>query len=81
MFLNNAFARGSLNETINHVITACDLKYIDAPRAKELYELGREAERTLNGYINYVRRQKEGSQTYGDKYIPTPDETPEPPQE
>ena len=50
-------------------------------RAKELYELGREAERTLNGSISYVRRQKEGSQTYGDKYIPTPDETPEPPQE
>lgn len=71
------FARGSLNETINHIITASDLQYIDAPRARELYELGREAERTLNGYINHVRRQKEGSETYGNKYIPSPDETPE----
>ena len=26
------FARGSLNETISHVITAYDLKYLDAPR-------------------------------------------------
>jgi four helix bundle protein len=69
------FARGSLNETVNHVITASDLSYVDAPRARELYELGREAERTLNGYINHVRRQKEGSEAYGTKYIPAPGET------
>lgn len=72
------FARGSLNETINHVITASDLGFFDAPRAKALYELGREAERTLNGFFNHVRRQKEGSETYGDKYLKAPDETLEP---
>lgn len=69
-------ARGSLNETINHIITAHDLGYIDKARFQELYELGREAERALNGYINYVRRRKAGSETYGDKYIPAPDEIP-----
>jgi len=69
-------ARGSLNETINHTITARDLGYIDDTRFRELYELGRETERTLNGYINYVRRQKTGSEPYGDKYILTPGETP-----
>lgn len=67
-------ARGSLDETINHIITAHDLRYINEGRFRELYELGREMERALNGYINYVRRQKAGSETYGDKYILTPGE-------
>ena len=71
-------ARGSLDETINHIITAHDLAYISDARFRELYDLGRETERTLNGYIGYVRKLKTGSETYGDKYIPTPDEQPHP---
>ena len=74
-------ARGSLNETINHTITAHDLAYIDGTRFQELYDLGREAERTLNGYIGYVRRLKTGSEAYGDKYILAADETPTSPGE
>lgn len=62
-------ARGSLDETINHVVTARDLSYIGDERFQELYDLGREAERTLNGYIGYVRKLKVGSKNYGDKYI------------
>lgn len=69
-------ARGSLSETINHIITAHDLAYLADARYEELYQLGREAERTLNGYINHVHRQRTGSDIYGNKYIPTPDETP-----
>jgi len=65
------FARGSLDETINHIITAHDLAYIGDVRFRELYELGRETERMLNGYIGYVRKLKTGSNAYGDKYIPT----------
>lgn len=68
------YARGSLNETINHLITAHDLAYVSDARYQELYDLGREAERALNGYINYVRRQRTGSQDYGDRYIPAPGE-------
>jgi four helix bundle protein len=71
-------ARGSLNETVNHVITARDLVYIDDARFKELYEMGREAERTLNGYISYVRRQKAGREAYGDRYIAASDEASRP---
>ena len=55
-------ARGSLEETINHIVTAHDLAYIDDTGFQ------------LNGYIGYVRRLKVGSETYGDRYIPTPDE-------
>jgi four helix bundle protein len=67
-------ARGSLDETISHVIAAHDLTYIDDARSRVLQDLGRKAERTLNGYINYVRKLK-GRATYGDRYIHTPDVT------
>ena len=67
-------ARGSLEETINHIITAHDLAYITDTHFRELYDLGREAERTLNGYINYVRKLKTGSEAYGDQYIRASDE-------
>jgi len=63
------YARGSLNETISHVITAHDLAYIKDECYTELYDLGREAEMTLNGYINYIWRQKEGHETFGKKSL------------
>ena len=31
--------------------------------------MGRETERTLNGYINYVWKQKQGADHYGDHFI------------
>ena len=40
-------ADGSLTETINHIITAHDLDYMDDQRFQELYDLGREAERAI----------------------------------
>lgn len=63
------FARGSLTETINHVITAHDLGYIDDRRYQELYDLGREDERALNGYIAYVWKQRQGQANYGERLI------------
>lgn len=74
-------ARGSLDETINHIITAHDLDYIDDTRFRELYDSGREAERMLNGYINYIRKRKSGREMYGDKYISTSDEQSRQPKE
>jgi len=62
-------ARGSLAETIDHIITAHDLAYIDDQRYQELYELGREAERAVNGYIAYVWKQQQGRSYYGTHVI------------
>jgi len=62
------YARGSLDETINHIITAHDLRYIGDQRYQELYDLARETERTLNGYITYVWKQKQGLDHYGDRF-------------
>jgi len=63
------FARGSLTETINHIITAHDLSYMDAHRDQELYDLGREAERALNGYIAYAWKQQQGHAHYGARFV------------
>ncbi|HSN76843.1 MAG TPA: four helix bundle protein [Anaerolineae bacterium] len=62
-------ARGSLNETINHIITAHDLTYIEDQRFRELNDLGREAERALNGFISYVWRQRQGQTHYGERLV------------
>ncbi len=62
-------ARGSLMETISHIITAQDLKYTSTEQHQALYDLGREAERTLNGYINFTWKQQQGRNHYGERYI------------
>ena len=58
-------ARGSLAETISHLITCSDLNYISELRFHELHDLAQEAHRTLNGYISYVRRQQQGVKEFG----------------
>lgn len=62
-------ARGELNETLARLIDARVLSYIQQTEFEELYKLIRQAEQTLNGYMNYVRRQRAGSQEFGDKAI------------
>jgi four helix bundle protein len=62
-------ARGSLNETINHLVTAHDLGCVNDEQFRGLYDLGREAERALNGYIAYVWQQRQGHTTYGERLV------------
>ena len=64
-----SIARGELNETLARLIDARVLKYIQQPEFESLYKLIRQTEQTLNGYMNYVRRQRAGSQEYGDKSV------------
>ena len=52
-------ARGSLSETINHLIDGFDEKYIVEERLNYFKEKGKEIERLLNGYINYLRNQRD----------------------
>ncbi|CAG0928971.1 hypothetical protein TFLX_01199 [Thermoflexales bacterium] len=58
-------ARGSLTETENHLIDARHLEYIPTP----IYQMGRdlagEAQRLLNGYIDYLKREKPGKDEPG----------------
>jgi len=62
-------ARGSINEVIHHFITAKLLDYIAQTQFDELYALARRTERALNGYIAWVKKQKQGQAEYGDKAL------------
>lgn len=64
-----SIARGELNETLSHLINAKVLGYLDQRTFEALYQLIRETEQTLNGYMAYVRRQRSGSQEFGEKAI------------
>ena len=52
-------ARGSLTETINHLIDAMDANYISETILEDNRMKYKELERMLNGYITYLRTQKD----------------------
>jgi four helix bundle protein len=49
-------ARGSLFETLNHIIDAFDCKYIDDAKLVYFKNMIDEVGKLLNGYINYLRK-------------------------
>ena len=58
-------ARGSLDETISHMIAALDLDYIPTALYDDLRALADETRRLLNGYINFLKRRKQGDNEPG----------------
>jgi four helix bundle protein len=52
-------SRGSLTETLDHFITAFDEEYIDEVLLIAMREKYRNCLKLLNGYIAYLKRQKE----------------------
>lgn len=48
-------ARGSLSETLNHLIDAFDASYISQSQLSEFKNKADEVGRLLNGYISYLR--------------------------
>ncbi len=48
-------ARGSLSETLNHLIDASDCSYISAEQLRYYRHKLDELERILNGYIKYLK--------------------------
>lgn len=55
-------ARGSLEETLEHLITAFDGNYIDDEKLKELKEQYDNCLRLINGYIRYLAKSKRGEE-------------------
>jgi four helix bundle protein len=53
-------ARGSLSETINHLIDAFDEGYITTERLEYFKSKGKEIELLLNGYISWLRQKRDG---------------------
>jgi four helix bundle protein len=77
-------ARGSLDETLNHLVFAYEARFISEALFKELTAEGDEIEKMLNGYIAYLKRSKQGANEPGSGQtihaIPEPTST-EPPEE
>lgn len=61
-------ARGSLDETLGGFIACDELRYTSDELSAQR-ELCHSTLRSLNGYIRYVCRQKQGSQEYGDRSL------------
>ncbi len=58
-------ARGSLEETLSHLIFSYEAEYISESLYKELSAEGDEIDRMLNGYIAYLKRSKQGANEPG----------------
>jgi len=57
-------ARGSLEETLEHLITAFDENYIDLKLLKLKNEQQKECLRLINGYIRFLRTSKAGKSEF-----------------
>ena len=51
-------ARGSLNEVLDQFYIALDEKYINQENFDTIYMKGRELEKSINGYMSFLRNQK-----------------------
>jgi len=49
-------SRGSLTETLNHIIDAFDCKYISKQQLSELEQDLNELHKLLNGYLSFIRK-------------------------
>ncbi len=63
------FARGSLTEVLSAFIAANSLGYVDEEQLSWVRETEMEAEKSLNGYIAFIRKQQQGGSEYGNKYV------------
>jgi four helix bundle protein len=58
-------ARGSLEETISHIILASELGYLPTKITNDLINRGDEVARLINGYIEYLKRSRQGEDEPG----------------
>ncbi|MEO6733109.1 MAG: hypothetical protein ABIN01_17930 [Ferruginibacter sp.] len=52
-------ARGSLTETINHIIDVFDEKFITEEQLMIYKQKGKFIERLLNSYLNFLRKKRD----------------------
>jgi four helix bundle protein len=63
------YARGSLSETRSAFTAAERIGYITTEQQECAHTTEAEAQRSLNGYISFIRRQRQGHREYGDKAV------------
>lgn len=58
-------ARGSLNETISHLLLASKLGYLDGKVATDLVKRGNDLDRLICGYVAYLKKSRHGEKEPG----------------
>ncbi len=58
-------ARGSLKETLSHLVFALEAGYAPEAIYKELETEGEEIDKMLKGYISYLKKSKQGANEPG----------------
>jgi four helix bundle protein len=58
-------ARGSLDESLSHILLAQDLGYLKLELSGAIILAGDELSRLINGYIAYLKRSKQGANEPG----------------
>ena len=61
-------ARGSLEETLSHLVMSVELKYIPKALFDSLEQDGEKLTQLINGYIGYLKRSKQGQSEPGANY-------------
>ena len=69
-------ARGSLEETLSHLIFAFEVEFIPESLYKELESEGEEIDKMLNGYIGYLKKSKQGANEPGANHAVREDSEP-----
>lgn len=62
-------ARGSLTETVNHLIDAYDENYLQEEKLNDLKSKAKEIERMLNGYLSFLRKKRDELNKKGDSAL------------
>lgn len=69
-------ARGSLEETLSHLVLGSELKYLPKPLFDSLEQDGEKLTQLINGYIGYLKRSKQGQNEPGANHAIREDGTP-----
>jgi len=64
-------ARGSLEETLSHLVFAYEMKYLTDADYQDVYVKYSELLKMINGYINYLKKSKIGIKEPGSLYVVT----------
>jgi four helix bundle protein len=62
-------ARGSLEETLSHLVICRELRYIPENLFQSLEQDGEKLTQLINGYIGYLKRSKQGQSEPGAQHI------------
>ena len=62
-------ARGSLEETLSHIVYAYKVGYISEIRYKSFSVDGENLNRLINGYIGFLKKSKQGANEPGENYM------------